>query len=203
MTIVVSHQIILMLRQQKKALLMIVKFSKYQIDKDHPEEANSNGSIIKAMHVINDYAELLFEPIDPSQPTNNEYPDELDIEDKFDTQIISEQLRCQLIEFSITTKNLCDLVKATSYLSLQEYWKTPEEIGLVASFLDPRIKHLKFLIELDKSSTMSTLKPATTNDLIAALYSSEKPKDKILNETEVVCCLRKPVEKMGCNPLAW
>ncbi|CAG8735539.1 25024_t:CDS:2 [Dentiscutata erythropus] len=184
-----------------------------------------------------DYAELLFGPIGPSQPTNDENPDELDIEDEFDTQIISEQLRQPLQasqgqmkkQTPVTTEDLCDLVKAASYLSLQEYWETPEEIGLVASFLDPRIKHLKFLsdesmkrtiinrvrtlcdeekchqpsVELDKLPTMSTLKPATTNDLIAALYSSEEPNNEILKETEVDCYLREPVEKIGCNPLAW
>ncbi|CAG8541352.1 20197_t:CDS:2 [Racocetra fulgida] len=115
------------------------------------------------------------------------------------------------------------------YLSLQEYWETPEEIGLVASFLDPRIKYLKFLgdesikktitnrvrtlcneekyyqpsVELDKSPIMSTLEPATTNNLIVALYSSEEPDDKIYNETEVDRYLHEPVEKKGCNPLAW
>ncbi|CAG8527085.1 10395_t:CDS:2 [Dentiscutata heterogama] len=171
-----------------------------------------------------DYAELLFGPIGPSQPTNYENPDELDIEDEFDTQIISEQLHQPLQasqgrmkkQTPVTTEDLCDL-------------ETPEEIRLVALFLDPRIKHLKFLsdesmkrtiinrmrtlcdeekchqpsVELDKSPTMSTLEPATTNDLIADLYSSEEPNDEILNETEVDWYLREPVEKIGCNPLAW
>ncbi|CAG8654489.1 15274_t:CDS:2, partial [Cetraspora pellucida] len=105
------------------------------------------------------YAKLLFGPIGLSQSTNNKNPNELNIEDKFDTQIISEQL-CQLLQ------------------------KTPEEIGLVALFLDSRIKHLKFLIELDKSPTMSTLKLTTTNNSIAALYSNKEPNNKILNETE-------------------
>ncbi|CAG8855038.1 17669_t:CDS:1, partial [Gigaspora margarita] len=102
----------------------------------------------------------------------------------------------QLIEPPIITEELCDLVKAASYLSLQEYWEVPEEIGLVASFLDPRIKHLKFLgddtmkatttnrvrilcdeenyhqpsVGLDKSPSVSTFETATNNDLIAALY---------------------------------
>ncbi|CAG8647392.1 6983_t:CDS:2, partial [Dentiscutata heterogama] len=120
-----------------------------------------------------DYAKLLFGLIGPSQPTNDENPDELDIEDEFDIQIISEQLQ------------------------------TPEEIGLVASFLDLRIKYLKFFIELDKSPTILTFDPATTNDLIAALYSSEEPKDEILNETKVDCYLCEPVEKMGYNLLTW
>ncbi|CAG8754411.1 10129_t:CDS:1, partial [Dentiscutata heterogama] len=53
------------------------------------------------------------------------------------------------------------------------------------------------------SPTMSTLEPATTNDLIADLYSSKEPNDEILNETEVDCYLHEPVKKMGCNPLAW
>ena len=51
----------------------------------------------------------------------------------------------RLIEPPVTTEGLCDLVKAASYLSLQSYLKVPDEIGLVASFLDPRIKNLKFI----------------------------------------------------------
>ncbi|CAG8617823.1 22513_t:CDS:2 [Cetraspora pellucida] len=99
------------------------------------------------------YAELLFEPIGPSQSTNNENPDKLDIEEH------------RLIEPPIITEDLCDLVKAA--------------------------------IKLNKSPTISTLEPTTTNNLIAALYSSEEPNDKILNETKVDCYLCEPAEKMG------
>ncbi|CAG8789689.1 14528_t:CDS:2, partial [Cetraspora pellucida] len=41
-------------------------------------------------------------------------------EDEFDTQIISKQLH-QSLQPPVTTEDLCDLVKAASYLSLQEY----------------------------------------------------------------------------------
>ncbi|CAG8617837.1 22514_t:CDS:2 [Cetraspora pellucida] len=103
----------------------------------------------------------------------------------------------------VTTEDLYDLVKAASYLFLQRYWETLKEIRLIALFLDPRIKHLKFFIELDKSPIMSTLELTTTNDLIAALYSSKEPNNEILNKTEVDCYFRELAEKIGCNPLAW
>ncbi|CAG8707961.1 11453_t:CDS:2, partial [Acaulospora morrowiae] len=51
----------------------------------------------------------------------------------------------RLIKHPVTTKELNDLVKAASYLSLQQYWEVPEEVRLVASFLDPQIKNLKFI----------------------------------------------------------
>ncbi|CAG8796651.1 8887_t:CDS:1, partial [Dentiscutata erythropus] len=50
-----------------------------------------------------------------------------------------------LIEPPVTNGNLHELVKAVSYLSLNEYWEVPEKIGLVASFLDLQIKNMKFL----------------------------------------------------------
>ncbi|CAG8853385.1 6107_t:CDS:2, partial [Gigaspora margarita] len=119
----------------------------------------------------------------------------------------------RLIEPHIITEELCNLVKAA---------KVPEEIGLVSSFLDPRIKHLKFLgdktmkatttnrvrilcdeenyyqpsVGLDKSPSVSTFKTATNNDLIAALYSSEEPDDEIFNEGEVDRYLCESIEKM-------
>ncbi|CAG8721239.1 2495_t:CDS:1, partial [Dentiscutata erythropus] len=106
---------------------------------------------------------------------------------------------------------LCDLVKATSYFSLKEYWEIPEKIELVASFLDLRIKNLKFLdnerikatvyntvrtlcaeeeyqqpsIRLDESISVPVHEPVTTNSLIADLYSSEELDNEIDNETEV------------------
>ncbi|CAG8515737.1 8622_t:CDS:2 [Scutellospora calospora] len=109
-----------------------------------------------------DYAELLFEPIGATPST-----------------ITS----CQLIEPPVTTEDLCDLVKATSYLSFQEYWETSKEIRLL--------------------STISTLELATTNDLIADLYSSKKPNNEIFNETEVDYYFRELVEKIDCNFLVW
>ncbi|CAG8556756.1 2163_t:CDS:2, partial [Dentiscutata heterogama] len=245
-------------------------WSKHRIDKGHSEEANNNGSIIKAMHQLldslilllkpfyeatnifsgssyptlnliyptmrllikkfepsyeqteEDYAELLFGPIviSQSQLTDNEDSDELDIENEFDILIVSEQLR-QPLQPSVTSEELCDLVKAASYLSLQEYWEVPEEVGLIASFLDPRIKNLRFLnnetlkttiinkvrilcneedqtsARPDKSTSILTSEPTTNNDLIAALYSSKEPDDKTHNKNKVDHYLREPIEKMG------
>ncbi|CAG8591842.1 4718_t:CDS:2 [Dentiscutata erythropus] len=62
---------------------------------------------------------------------------------------------------------------------------------------------LKPSVELDKSPTMLTLKPATTNNLIAALYNSEEPNNEVLNKTEVHYYLREPFKKIGYNPLVW
>ncbi|CAG8664453.1 28278_t:CDS:2 [Dentiscutata erythropus] len=176
-----------------------------------------------------------------SQPIDNEGPDELDIENEFDILYNGKNRKDtnlyndprfkghRLIEPPVTTEELCDLVKAASYLSLQKYWKVSEEIGLIALFLDLRIKNLKFLnnetmktttinrvrilcdkgnnhpplVGPDKSSSMLTYEPTTNNDLIVALYNSEEPDDEILNEGEVDHYLHEPVEKMGCNPLVW
>ncbi|CAG8845253.1 31561_t:CDS:2, partial [Gigaspora margarita] len=135
----------------------------------------------------------------------------------------------RLIEPPVTNENLCDLVKATSYLSFKEYWEVPNKIELVASFLDPRIKNMKFFgdqttrtttfdmvralctgeehcqpsVRLVESSSTPSCEPATTNGLIAALYSSEELDDEIYDETEVDRYLREPIEKRGCNPLTW
>ncbi|CAG8723291.1 14989_t:CDS:2 [Cetraspora pellucida] len=49
------------------------------------------------------------------------------------------------IEPLVVTEKLSDLVKAVCYLSLQEYWDVLKETGLIALFLDPRIKNLKFI----------------------------------------------------------
>ncbi|CAG8618032.1 1660_t:CDS:2, partial [Scutellospora calospora] len=199
-----------------------------------------------------DYADLLFEPIN-----RHEDDPESDIENKFDTLVSSEQLQQplqaaqgrrnkhdhskvkkstyndsrfkgrQLIETPITNEGLCDLVKAACFLSLKEYWEVPKKIGLVASFLDPRIKSLKFLGDKTiKATTIDTVRtlcieednhqpsvrldelfktpdrePATTNSLIAALYSNEELNNEIYNETKVDCYLREPIEKRGCDPL--
>ncbi|CAG8840271.1 36852_t:CDS:1, partial [Racocetra persica] len=126
-----------------------------------------------------------------------------------------------LIETPVTNEGLCDLVKAACFLSLKEYWKVPKKIGLVASFLDPRIKSLKFLgnetikamtidtvqtlcteedyrqpsVGLDKPFNTPDHEPATANSLIAALYSNEELNDEIYNETEVDRYLREPNKK--------
>ncbi|CAG8608867.1 37522_t:CDS:2, partial [Gigaspora margarita] len=131
------------------------------------------------------------------------------------------------IEPPVTNEKLCDLVKAMSYFSLKEYWEVPEEIGLIASFLDLRIKNLKFFgnetlkarifdtvrtlcieeeyhqpsVGLDESFNKPTCEPVTTNGLIVALYSSEELDDETYDETEVDYYIREPIEKRGCNPL--
>ncbi|CAG8643775.1 4333_t:CDS:2, partial [Dentiscutata heterogama] len=190
--------------------------------------------------------------IDQSQSIEEDDP-ESDIENEFDTLVSSEQLQQplqaaqgrknkrnhskvkksahndsrfkgrQLIETPVTNEGLCDLVKATCFLSLKEYWEVPKKIGLVASFLDPRIKSLKFLgdetikattidtvrtlcteknyhqpsVGLDKPFNTPDREPATANSLIAALYSNEELNDEIYNETEVDRYLREPIEKRG------
>ncbi|CAG8659526.1 23936_t:CDS:2 [Cetraspora pellucida] len=218
-----------------------------------------------------DYTDLLFEPssrhvkkifiknknICQSQLIEENDP-ESDIENEFDASMISEQLRQPLqaargrkkkqvhskakkiiydlrfkgrqsIEPPVNNERLCDLVKATSYFSLKEYWEVPERIGLVASFLDPRIKNLKFLdneaikatifdtvralcveeknhqpiIRPDESVNTPVREPVTTNGLIADLYSSEELDGEAYDETEVDRYLREPIEKKGCNPLTW
>ncbi|CAG8761097.1 39342_t:CDS:2, partial [Gigaspora margarita] len=164
-----------------------------------------SGSSYPTLNLIYPTMKLLIK--DQSQSINNENSDELDIKNEFDTLVALEQLR-QLLQVlqgwpPVITEELYDLVKAASYLSFQEYWEVPEEIGLVSSFLDPRIKHLKFLVGLDKSPSVSTFETATNNDLIVALYSSEEPDDEIFNEGEVDRYLREPIEKMCCNPLVW
>ncbi|CAG8741084.1 15586_t:CDS:1, partial [Racocetra fulgida] len=59
----------------------------------------------------------------------------------------------------VTSVKLHNLVIAASYFSLQEYWEVPDEIGLITSFLDPRIKNLKFIdYENIRITTISTVR---------------------------------------------
>ncbi|CAG8837441.1 1999_t:CDS:2, partial [Gigaspora margarita] len=102
---------------------------------------------------------------------------------------------------TITAKELYDLVKATSYFSLKEYWDIPEEAALIVSFLDPQIKNLKFIDNETKnttknyeSSNMPTYNSTMANDLVSDLYSIEES-DEIDKETKVDCYLHEPTQK--------
>ncbi|CAG8662005.1 2759_t:CDS:2, partial [Racocetra fulgida] len=119
-----------------------------------------------------------------------------------------------LIEPPVNIEGLYNLVKAASYLSLQEYWEVSQEIGLIASFLDSRIKNLKFIEDVNiktttintvrrlcieeepltweiltnnsftRISNKSTVKPTETNNLMEDLYSNEES-DESIEETEL------------------
>ncbi|CAG8506939.1 6154_t:CDS:2 [Cetraspora pellucida] len=140
------------------------------------------------------------------------------IENEFDTLVTSEQLQQLLqtsqgrfkdhwlIELPVTTEELCDLVKAANpriknlkFLN-NETIKTTM-INRMQIFCDERNNHLPS-VGPDKLSSLPTYEPTTNNDLIAALYNSEEPDDKILNKSKVDHYLCKPVEKRSCNPLA-
>ncbi|CAG8618012.1 10001_t:CDS:2, partial [Scutellospora calospora] len=137
-----------------------------------------------------DYADLLFEPIN-----RHEDDPESDIENEFDTLVIKKSTYNdsrfkghRLIETPVTNEGLCDLVKAACFLSLKEYWEEDNHQPSVG---------------LDELFNTSDREPATTNSLIAALYSNEELNDEIYNETEGDCYLREPIEKRGCDPLTW
>ncbi|CAG8829171.1 43384_t:CDS:2, partial [Gigaspora margarita] len=50
------------------------------------------------------------------------------------------------------------LVKAASYLFLKEYWEVPQEVELITSFLNPQIKNLNFIDDIDiKKNIISTV----------------------------------------------
>ncbi|CAG8664389.1 13111_t:CDS:2 [Ambispora gerdemannii] len=176
----------------------------------------------------------------------------------------------QIIASPVTTEGLHNLVKAASYLSLQEYWKittinkvrrlcieeeccqpsiekfsrnesfnistseivTSNDFGLIVSFLDPRIKSLKFLgnttlkitiinkvqrlcIEEEcrqpsieeffrnESFNISTSEIVTSNDLMAALYRDEESDDEDFEENELDHYLLESNEKKSYDPLTW
>ncbi|CAG8533333.1 8933_t:CDS:2, partial [Cetraspora pellucida] len=93
--------------------------------------------------------------------TDNENSDESDADyDKMPKQYNDLWFKgCRSIEPPVVTEELSDLVKAVCYLSLQEYWDVPKETGLIASFLDLRIKNLKFIDnENIKLITISTVR---------------------------------------------
>ncbi|CAG8846545.1 20042_t:CDS:2, partial [Gigaspora margarita] len=127
-----------------------------------------------------------------------------DIKNEFDTLMISEQLR-QLLQLPVTNEMLYDLVKAMSYFSLKKYWEVPEKIELVASFLDLRIKNLKFLdnetIKATIFNTVQTL--CTEEEYHQPLIRLDEIDDEIYNKTEADRYLRELIEKKDCNPLTW
>ncbi|CAG8808191.1 44085_t:CDS:2 [Gigaspora margarita] len=154
-----------------------------------------------------DYADLLFES-----------------ENEFDTLMISEQLRQLLqaaqgrkkrqvydktkknthssqfkgrrsIELPVTNGMLCDLVKATSYFSLKEYWEAT--IFDIVRTLCTKEKYHQPSIRLDELVSTPVYEPVTTNDLIADLYSSEELDDEIYDETKADRYLCEPIEKKG------
>ncbi|CAG8685409.1 9887_t:CDS:1, partial [Ambispora gerdemannii] len=127
---------------------------------------------------------------------------------------------------------LHNLDKAASYLSLQEYWKVPEDVGLITAFLDPRIKSLKFLgnttlkittinkvrrlcieeehcqpsieeFSRNESFNISTSEIVTSNNLMAALYRDKESDDEDFEENELDRYLLEPNEKRSCDPLTW
>ncbi|CAG8544698.1 11357_t:CDS:2 [Ambispora gerdemannii] len=167
-----------------------------------------------------DYIELLFEPLEQEESQMNDQSQIIDnnsdIDNEIEPMITKEQLQqpLQIIASPITTEGLHNLVKAASYLSLQEYWKVPEDVELIAAFLDPQIKSLKFLgnttlkittinkvrrlcveeecrqpsieeFSRNKSFNISTSEIVTSNDLMAALYRDEESDNEDFEENEL------------------
>ncbi|CAG8706342.1 3542_t:CDS:2, partial [Cetraspora pellucida] len=122
-----------------------------------------------------DYADLLF---GPRKQISDQSQFIADTKDLSKSDIEYEYKAPKL---PITSVELHNLVKATSYFSFQEYWKVLNEIGLIASFLDPQIKNLKFIndekISRDdnfvESSNILT-KLTIINNLMTDLYSNEE-----------------------------
>ncbi|CAG8708739.1 11446_t:CDS:2 [Gigaspora margarita] len=149
-----------------------------------------------------DYADLLFEPTTSTTITGSARMKKKQVYDKTKKNTHGSQFKdCQLIELPVTNEMLYDLVKATSYFSLEEYWEVT--IFDTVRTLCAEKEYHQPLIRLDESVSMAVHKPITTNDLIADLYSSEKLDDEIYNETEADRYLRELIEKKGCNPLTW
>ncbi|CAG8840203.1 6048_t:CDS:2, partial [Gigaspora margarita] len=117
-----------------------------------------------------DYTNLLFES--RKQINNNQSQLIIDEEDsdiykKYNDPHFKNYC---LIELPINTKGLYNLVKATSYLSLQEYWDkfcTEEEYH---QFLAEKIpKNYRFA----KLSSILASNSAITNNLVLDLYNNE------------------------------
>ncbi|CAG8730717.1 22142_t:CDS:2, partial [Dentiscutata erythropus] len=195
MKIIVLHGTTLRLKRQKK--------SKHRIDKDHPDGINTDGPIVKAMHIITkcQQEKLAQKQIsDHSQFIADE-------EDSFESDI---EYEFEAPKPPITSMELHNLVKAASYFSLQKYWNVFNEIGLIALFLNLRIKNLKFIDDVNiRITTISTVRrlcseeeyhqplieeisrddsfaessSLISNDLMADLYSNEEL-DSVSEESE-------------------
>ncbi|CAG8591708.1 2565_t:CDS:2, partial [Dentiscutata heterogama] len=131
-----------------------------------------------------DYTNLLFgttkQISDQSQLViDNENSDESDLEYELEAPIILEQLRQldsrfknhRLIEPPVTTVELYDMVKATSYLSLKEYWEDIKitTINIVRRLCFEEKRHQPLIEEILKDDEF-----ARSNNLMSDLYSNEE-----------------------------
>ncbi|CAG8801707.1 18667_t:CDS:2, partial [Racocetra persica] len=66
------------------------------------------------------------------------------------------------------TSGLLDNVRAAIYLSLDELWCVPNDIALVASILDPRMKSLRFTTDTQRTNTRIKLRD---DDFFAEVFN--------------------------------
>ncbi|CAI2197845.1 9215_t:CDS:1, partial [Funneliformis geosporum] len=50
----------------------------------------------------------------------------------------------------VDTKDLLKVVRAAIYLSLDKLWDVPNELSLIATILDPRLKNFRFINNSDR-----------------------------------------------------
>ncbi|CAG8572079.1 45024_t:CDS:2 [Gigaspora margarita] len=106
---------------------------------------------------------------------------------------VQEKYHCS-IELPIVTEELYDLVKAASYLSLQEYWDVPEEIGLIEECHQPLAKEIPKNYGFAKLSSMLAFNPSITNDLVLDLYYNEEL-DDAYEEISLIIIFVNPFKK--------
>ncbi|CAG8777818.1 17571_t:CDS:2 [Gigaspora margarita] len=99
---------------------------------------------------------------------------------------------CRLIEPLITSLELHNLVKAASYLSLQEYWEVSDKIRLILCSEEEYYQPLIEEISNDNFAKSSSI--SISNNFMPDLYSNEEP-DSISKESEIDRYINKPNQK--------
>ncbi|CAG8838324.1 41781_t:CDS:2, partial [Gigaspora margarita] len=142
-----------------------------------------------------DYTDLLFGPREQinniqsqliiDEEDSNEFDNELlDIHKKYNDSHFKDH---HLIELSVDTEGLYDLVKQITFNIVQKFCTEKEHHQTLAEKIP---KNYGFA----KLSSMSASNPAITNDLILDLYNN-KESDNAYEEDEVDRYLHEPIQK--------
>jgi len=150
---------------------------------------------------------------------NTAFDDDVGYEDAPEDEPISKQPRHRKININ-TPQNCADLdkrVKAALYQSMNHYWEVPQEQGMLAALLDPRLKELGFVSNSLRIRTQGQLRnayqdmkiltnedqevelrPISSNSLLARMFENNA-----IHIDEVASYLALPKIHHDECPLMW